>query len=59
MFARQLALDAKIEASEMNMRVRDKEIMLTMQREMQRAIEKKLKKGTRSERGTYRCIRFG
>lgn len=53
-FARQMALDAKIENSETKMRIRDREVMRSMQKEMQRAIERKLKKGTRSERGWAR-----
>jgi len=50
-FARQLALDAKIEHSQMVMKTREKAIKAEMQKELQRAIEKKLRKATKSEKG--------
>ena len=53
-FARQLALDAKIENSQMVMKTREKALKAEMQRELQRAIEKKLRKATKSEKGWVR-----
>ena len=54
MFARQLALDAKIESSEIALRTREKSKKAEMQKELQRAIEKKMRKSTKSEKGWSR-----
>ena len=55
-FARQMALEAKIEASELRLKMKAKEIKGKMQKEIQRALEKKLRKSTKSEKGW--AIRF-
>jgi hypothetical protein len=54
MFARQLALDAKIESSQIALQTRTKALKAEMQKELQRAIEKKLRKATKSEKGWSR-----
>lgn len=54
MFARQLALDAKIESSQIALQTREKAMKADMQKELQRNIEKKLRKATKSERGWSR-----
>jgi len=57
-FARQLALDSKIENSEVMLRTRDKLYQKQMTKQMQRAIEKKLKKATKSEKGWVRRMKM-
>ena len=62
MFARQLALDAKIESSQIALQTRNKALKAEMQKELQRAIEKKLRKATKSEgleQGFPQLHRFG
>lgn len=54
MFARQLALDAKIESSQIALQTREKALKAELQKELQRNIEKKLRKATKSERGWSR-----
>jgi hypothetical protein len=53
-FARQAALDAKIEISEIALRTRSRLLEAQILKEKQRAIEKKLRKATKSERGWKR-----
>ena len=53
-FARQAALDAKIEISEIALRTRARLLEAQVTKEKQRAIEKKLRKATKSERGWRR-----
>lgn len=50
-FARQLALENKIEMIEVNLKARDKAMTTLMKGQMQRQIEKKLRKATKSEQG--------
>lgn len=56
--ARQMALDAKIENSEVMLRIKEKELELSMQREIQRGIEKKLRKASKSEAGWRRRFKM-
>ena len=51
MFARQLALDAKIENSTLMLQTREKALKADLQKQLQRGIEKKLRKATKSEKG--------
>lgn len=53
-FARQAALDAKIEISEIALRTRSRLLEAQILKEKQRAVEKKLRKATKSERGWKR-----
>ncbi len=54
MFARQLALDAKIENSTLMLQTREKALKADLQNQLQRGIEKKLRKATKSEKGWAR-----
>jgi len=56
--ARQMALDTKIENSEVMLKIKEKELELQIQRQMQRAIEKKLRKASKSELGWRRRYRM-
>lgn len=53
-FAKQLALDAKIEASQMKIKIKEIETKERMKREIQGKLEKKLRKATKSEKGWAR-----
>jgi len=53
-FARQLALDSKIENSVIALKTREMALKADLQRELQRGIEKKLRKATKSEKGWSR-----
>ena len=53
-FSKQLALENKIEASEMKLKAKEKEIKTRISKELQRAIEKKVRKATKSEKGWAR-----
>ncbi len=53
-FARQLALDSKIENSIIALKTREMALKADLQRELQRGIEKKLRKATKSEKGWSR-----
>eukprot|EP00606_Chrysophyceae_sp_TOSAG23-5_P001341 GSChrysophyteH2.ASY1.ANO1.566.1 assembled CDS len=50
-FARQLALDTKIENSVIAMKTKEAALKSEMQKELQMAIEKKMRKATKSEKG--------
>merc|ERR1711871_915328 len=53
-----MALDAKIENSEVMLRIKEKELELSIQREIQRGIEKKLRKASKSEAGWRRRFKM-
>jgi hypothetical protein len=57
-FARQLALDTKIEASEMALRLKDRKIQTNIQKQLQRVIDKKMKRANKSEAGWARRYHF-
>ena len=53
-FSRQVALDQKIEISEIALRTRERMLEKQIMKEKQRAIEKKLRKASKSEKGWNR-----
>eukprot|EP01041_Mallomonas_annulata_P003402 gene3402-6754_t len=54
MFAKQLAMEMKIENAEVMLRAKDKEMEVMIRKRAQRAIERKLNKATRMEKGWAR-----